>query len=71
MSGVCTPDTIPSDVNYLGNLNASAGVWGYASGIITWIGNVSTSVPVTITFNAAVRAGITMPSHQQQRAHQR
>jgi uncharacterized repeat protein (TIGR01451 family) len=54
MSGVRVTDTLPSEVNYLGDLDASAGGYGVASGVITWSGTVSTSVPINITFSVTV-----------------
>ncbi len=62
LAGVRVTDTLPPQVDYLGNLNASAGAYGIASGVITWTGAVSAGVPVTITFSAAVGAGITAPA---------
>ncbi|MEW5717718.1 MAG: FG-GAP-like repeat-containing protein [Chloroflexota bacterium] len=61
LTGVRVTDTLPAEVNYLGNLNGTTGTWGYASGVITWTGSVSTGAPVTITFSAAVRPEITNP----------
>jgi hypothetical protein len=54
-------DTLPAQVNNVGNLWASSGNYGYASGVITWTGAVLTSAPVTITFNATVSDQITTP----------
>ena len=54
MSGVRVTDTLPSEVSYLGNLEASAGSYGVAGGVITWSGTVSASVPIEITFSVTV-----------------
>jgi uncharacterized repeat protein (TIGR01451 family) len=61
ITGVRITDTLPSQVNYAGNLWASAGSYGQANGMITWTGSVSGSVPVTLTFNVTVSAAITIP----------
>jgi uncharacterized repeat protein (TIGR01451 family) len=54
-------DTLPSDVHYLGNLWASAGSYGEASGVITWTGTVSAITPITITFGVTVSEQLTTP----------
>jgi len=54
-------DTLPAEVNYSGNLWASAGSYGEARGMITWTGEVSAALPVSITFGVSVREEITMP----------
>ncbi|MBN1812599.1 MAG: VCBS repeat-containing protein [Anaerolineae bacterium] len=51
--------TLPAEVTYAGNLWASFGSFGEAGGVITWTGDVSTNVPVTITYGAVVSGGIT------------
>jgi len=52
-------DALPSEVNYAGNLWALSGSYGRAGSVITWTGDVSGSVPVTITFNVTVSLAIT------------
>jgi len=54
-------DTLPIEVNYLGNLWASSGSYGDTGGIITWQGNVPAATPVTITFGVTVSEQITTP----------
>jgi uncharacterized repeat protein (TIGR01451 family) len=55
LPGVRITDTIPGNVTYIpGSLSGSDGVGGYASGVITWTGAVSTAVPVTLTFRVTV-----------------
>jgi hypothetical protein len=50
--GVHVTDTLPAQSTYLGNVWASAGSAAYTPSppTVTWTGNVSASVPVTITF---------------------
>ncbi len=62
LTGVRVTDTLPLQLDYLGNLSAPAGVYGFASGVVTWTGIVSPGVPVAITFGAAVKSGVTAPS---------
>jgi uncharacterized repeat protein (TIGR01451 family) len=55
LPGVRITDTIPSHVTFSqGSLSGSSGAWGYAGGVITWTGAVSTAVPVTLTFKVNV-----------------
>jgi uncharacterized repeat protein (TIGR01451 family) len=54
-------DTLPAEVNYLGNLWASTGSYGAAGGVIIWTGGVSGGVPVTITFGVSVKSQVTQP----------
>ena len=54
-------DTLPSEVNYLGNLWASCGSYGEAGGVITWTGDVPAAAPVSITFSVTVSEQITTP----------
>ncbi|MDY7080234.1 MAG: hypothetical protein SXV54_25410 [Chloroflexota bacterium] len=54
-------DTLPAEVNYLGNVWASAGSYGETGGVITWAGAVPAHVPVTITFGVTVGLHITTP----------
>lgn len=55
-------DTLPSELDYVGDLWASAGSYGEAAGVITWTGTVQVGQPVAITFGATVDAGITLPT---------
>ena len=57
LPGVRVTDTLPSEVAYLGDLLASVGSYGEASGVITWTGEVPAATPVIITFGATVSAG--------------
>jgi uncharacterized repeat protein (TIGR01451 family) len=61
LASVRVTDTVPGEVNYVGNLWASSGRCGEASGVITWTGSVPAGAPVTIRFAAAVRDQITAP----------
>lgn len=54
-------DTLPAELNYRGDLWASAGSYGETGGVITWTGQVSAALPVSITFGVTVREGITIP----------
>ncbi len=58
-SGVDLPtvrltDTLPTGMQYQGNLWASSGTPNFNAGNITWHGAVSSDAPVTITFSANV-----------------
>jgi uncharacterized repeat protein (TIGR01451 family) len=61
LSSARVTDTLPPEVNYLGNVWASDGRYGEASGVITWTGGVSTGIPVTITFGVTISQQITTP----------
>lgn len=61
VSGIKMTDTLPANVNYLGNLWASAGNPGYSGDTVNWIGDVSPTLPVTITFRAEVDTQILTP----------
>jgi uncharacterized repeat protein (TIGR01451 family) len=52
-------DTLPTDLDYVGNLWVSAGDSLCVSGVLTWTGSVSSDAPVTIRFNVAVGASVT------------
>jgi uncharacterized repeat protein (TIGR01451 family) len=53
-------DTLPVSLIYvLGSLTASAGSWGYSSGIITWTGNIPAGQFVTLTFRAIIQPDLT------------
>jgi hypothetical protein len=52
---------LPAEVNYLGDLWASAGSYGEAGGVITWAGDVLPNGLVTITFGVTVGKQITTP----------
>lgn len=54
-------DTLPTGVHYLGNLWASAGSYGEASGVITWTGTVPAAEPIIIIFGVTVSQQITTP----------
>ena len=61
LPGARVTDTLPANVHYLGNLWASSGSYGEASGTITWAGDVSAAAPVTITFGVTVSEQLTTP----------
>jgi len=54
-------DTIAPEVHHRGNLYASSGTYGEASGVITWAGSVASGIPITITYSVTVGAQITAP----------
>jgi uncharacterized repeat protein (TIGR01451 family) len=60
LCGVRLTDTLPAEVNYLGDLWASSGSYGEAGGVITWTGSVAGN-PVTITFGVTVSQPFTTP----------
>jgi uncharacterized repeat protein (TIGR01451 family) len=59
--GVRVTDTLPPEVHSLGDLWASSGRYGEASGTITWTGDVHAGVPVTIVFGVAVAEEVSRP----------
>lgn len=59
LSNVLVTDTLPTGVNYLGNLSASSGTYGESGGIISWAGTVSGGVPVTINYEVTVDPSLT------------
>jgi uncharacterized repeat protein (TIGR01451 family) len=61
LTGARLTDTLPVEVDYLGNLWASSGSYGESGGVITWAGSVSGGVPVTITFGVSVKSHVTAP----------
>ena len=61
LPGVRVTDTLPAQVEYAGNLWASAGSYGITSGVITWTGTVSAVLPVTITFGVTASGLIVAP----------
>ena len=62
LPAVSVTSTLPAEVTYLGDLWASSGSYGEASGVITWTGTVAAGVPVTITYSATVDGGLTDPT---------
>jgi len=62
LSDVLVTDTLPSGVNYLGNLSASSGTYGESGGVITWTGTVSRGMPVAIIFSTTVDPSLTDPT---------
>jgi uncharacterized repeat protein (TIGR01451 family) len=61
LPGVRVTDTLPTEVNYVGDLWASSGSYAEAGGVITWAGTVAAAAPVTITFGVTVSERITTP----------
>jgi uncharacterized repeat protein (TIGR01451 family) len=63
-------DTLPIEVEYLGNLWATSGSYGAVDGgtgptgrtLITWTGSVSTFQPVTITYGATISDQLLTPA---------
>jgi uncharacterized repeat protein (TIGR01451 family) len=62
LSNVLVTDTLPAEVNYLGNLWASSGTYGESGGVITWTGTVTGGVPVTIRYRGTVNPSLTDPT---------
>jgi hypothetical protein len=61
LAGARLTDTLPAEVNYLGDLWASSGSYSEEGGAIIWAGEVPVGEPVTITFGVSVSQQITMP----------
>ena len=61
LTSVRMTDTLPVELEYQGDLWASAGAYGEVGGIITWTGAVPATEPVTITYSARVDAQLTSP----------
>jgi uncharacterized repeat protein (TIGR01451 family) len=61
LAGARLTDTLPVEVDYLGDLWASSGSYGQSGGVITWAGGVTGGVPVTITFGVSVKAQVKAP----------
>jgi uncharacterized repeat protein (TIGR01451 family) len=53
-------NSLPAELTYLGDLWASEGSYGQASGTITWTGSVAAGRPVTITYGVTV--GLAVPA---------
>ena len=62
LNNVSLSDPLPPDLTYGGNLWASSGTPGYSNGIVSWYGEVSTSVDVVVRFDATVDPGIVSPA---------
>jgi uncharacterized repeat protein (TIGR01451 family) len=61
LAGVRVTDTLPVELEYQGDLWASAGSYGEAGGVITWTGTVAATEPVTIAYSARLDAQLTWP----------
>jgi uncharacterized repeat protein (TIGR01451 family) len=61
LQSVQVTDTLPAQVTYHGNLWASTGSYGEASGVITWAGTVLTALPVSITYGVSISQQVTVP----------
>ncbi len=59
--GIHMTDTLPDEVNYLGNLTASAGNASFSNGTVSWVGDVTQASQVTVTFDVALDAQVTSP----------
>jgi uncharacterized repeat protein (TIGR01451 family) len=62
LSNVLVTDTLPTGVNYLGNLWASSGSYGELSGVISWTGTVTGGVPITIRYGVTIDPSLTDPT---------
>jgi uncharacterized repeat protein (TIGR01451 family) len=58
-SAIHVTDPLPAGLDYLGGLTASSGTPSYASGVVTWVGDVSDVQPVTISFEVTPSASLT------------
>ncbi|MFO7622773.1 MAG: FG-GAP-like repeat-containing protein [Anaerolineales bacterium] len=54
VQGVTLSDRLPAGISYLGRLEASTGTAPYASGVVSWVGDISPAAPVTVRFQALV-----------------
>ncbi len=55
IESVIFTDTLPVDLTYKeGTLSASSGLVDYQNGIITWIGSITASTTITVSFGATV-----------------
>jgi uncharacterized repeat protein (TIGR01451 family) len=55
LTNVLATDTLPSALTYIENsLSATSGSTGYANGVITWTGTLSTGGIVTLTYGARI-----------------
>jgi uncharacterized repeat protein (TIGR01451 family) len=61
LRGVTLTDTLPAELDFIGNLWASSGSPTYVNRAITWIGDVSSINPVVIRFDVLVSAQIDDP----------
>ncbi len=61
-SAIHASDSLPAGMVYLGNLQASSGSAAYASGVVTWVGDVTSAAPVTIRFDATPGASVITPT---------
>ena len=49
-------DTLPSEVDYAGSLNATTGSWGVMGDVITWTGSLASSEVATVTFATQIKS---------------
>jgi len=49
-------DTLPSEVDYAGSLNATTGSWGVVGDVITWTGSLTSSEVATVTFATQIKS---------------
>ena len=59
--GIHMTDTLPDEVNYRGNLTASAGNASFSNGTVSWVGDITQVSQVTVTFDVALDAQVTSP----------
>jgi len=57
--GIHMTDTLPSGLEFQGNLSASSGSVGYSNGIVSWMGDVPAGEPVTVSFSVTLDSQIT------------
>ncbi|MCJ7737689.1 MAG: hypothetical protein MUQ10_10315 [Anaerolineae bacterium] len=61
LPNVLVTGTLSSELDYRGDLLASAGSYGESIGVISWTGTVDTVDPVTITFSATISETLSEP----------
>ncbi len=61
LASVRVTDALPVELEYQGDLWATAGSYGEAGSVITWTGAVLATEPVSITFSARLGTQLTLP----------
>jgi uncharacterized repeat protein (TIGR01451 family) len=60
---VVLTDTLPLNASLVGgSVAASSGAWGTGGGLLTWTGDVTPTLGVTITYRMAIDAGLVQPT---------
>jgi uncharacterized repeat protein (TIGR01451 family) len=58
-AGIHMTDNLPSGLEFQGNLSATSGSAVYANGTVSWMGDVTATNPVTVTFDVSLDPQIT------------